>query len=54
VPVDGPKDGAGQDPGNGEPVIEGEDGAVTGSTEGDADLSPGPFLVDLGAPEGDE
>ena len=47
MPVDGPEDGARFDPGNGEPAVEGENRAVAGSAEGDADLTPRPFLVGL-------
>ena len=54
MPVDRPEDGAGFDPGNGKPAVEGEDGAVAGSAEGDADLAPRPFLVGLRAPERDD
>jgi len=51
--ADGPEDGAGFDSGNGKPAVEGENRAVPGSAEGDADFSPRPFLVDLRAPERD-
>ena len=54
MPVDGPEDRASFDPGNGKPAFKGEDGAVAGSAEGDADLTPRAFLVGLGAPERDD
>ena len=54
VKVDRPKEGAGFDPGDHKPTVEGEDRAVAGSAEGDADLAPRPFLVGLRAPERDE
>ena len=54
VPVDRPEDGTGFDPGNGKPAVEGEDRAVAGPAEGDADLAPRPFLVGLRAPERDD
>jgi hypothetical protein len=54
MPVDGPDNGTSFDPGNRKPAVEGEDGAVTGSAEGDADFAPRPFLVNLRAPERDD
>jgi hypothetical protein len=39
VPIDGPEHRACFEPGDGEPVIEGQNWAVTGSTERDADLA---------------
>ena len=53
VPVDRPEDGAGFDLRNGKPAVEGKHGAVPGPAEGDADLTPRPFLVSLRASEGD-
>ncbi len=54
MPVDWPEDGAGFDPGNGKPTVKGEDGAMAGPTEGDADFTPRPFLVGLRAPDCDD
>ena len=54
MPVDGPENGAGFDPGNRKPAVKREDGAVTGSAEGDADLTPRAFLIGLRAPERDD